>query len=167
MEAEATAGAAAGAAAGVRWLAKAISRNMRDRRGRQHKQQRAELWILVVHYSGRSGGATWGSRARSGGGGTSKRSEVRRGNGRCNGIFGVGCGGGDAAANTKQLGCYDQEAEEKLAPRGTPRPALHFRPSRDTSGSSGSSGSSDKLANGQRGCGGGSEGGGWSDNDRS
>ena len=43
------AGAAAGAAAGARWLKKAIASNMHDHRGRQHKQQRARLWILMVY----------------------------------------------------------------------------------------------------------------------
>ena len=85
---------------------------------------------------------------------------MRRGNGGCGGIFGGGGGGGGgrAAAETKQLGGYDEEPEEKLAPRETPYPTLHFWPARDTSGS----GSSERLANEQRGRGGGGDGGGLS-----
>jgi len=47
----AAAEAAAGAPAGAWWLAKAIASNMHDHRGRQHKQQRAREWILILMVS--------------------------------------------------------------------------------------------------------------------
>jgi len=87
---------------------------MHDHCSPQPKQQRARQWILMVFiYGGRSGGITWGNHARASSGGTSRRSGVRRGNGRYSGGFGGG-GGGGAAAKTKQLGLHDQAPESEL-----------------------------------------------------
>ena len=55
----------------------------------------------LINYGGRSGGATWGNHTRPCGGGTSRRSGVRRGDGRCGG---GGGGGGDGHATTKDQG---------------------------------------------------------------
>ena len=90
---------------------------MHDHCSPQPKQQRARQWILMVFiYGGRSGGITWGNHARASSGGTSRRSGVRRGNGRYSGGFGGG-GGGGAAAKTKQLGLHDQAPEKELEER--------------------------------------------------
>jgi len=65
--------------------------------------RRQERWLYL------------GNHARASSGGASRRSGVRRRNGRCSGIFGESGGdGASAAAKTKQLGRYDTKPEEEL-----------------------------------------------------
>jgi len=68
-------------------------------------------------------------------------------------------------AKTKQLGCHDQETEEKLTQQGTHHGRLTFGP--HGTPAAGSSGSSGRPANGQRGRGAGDDGGGRSGKERS